>query len=85
MKLKALILNGTLKKSPLVSNTQALIDKAIVLFKEHNVGTETVRIVDHYIPFGVSSQEDEKDELRYFSYRLANLVRSPLFCNPVSS
>ena len=62
MKLKALLLNCTLKKSPLVSNTQVLIDKVAVLFKEYGVVTETLRVVDHYIPFGVSSKEDEKDE-----------------------
>ena len=62
MKLKALILNCTLKKSPKISNTQALIDKASKLFKERNVETETIRAVDYYIPFGVSSKEDEKDE-----------------------
>jgi multimeric flavodoxin WrbA len=62
MELKALILNCTLKKSPRISNTQALIDKAVVLFAERNVIAETIRVVDHYIPFGVSSKEDEKDE-----------------------
>lgn len=62
MKLKALILNCTLKKSPRISNTQALIDKAIALFAEHNVDAEAIRVVDHYVPFGVSSREDEKDE-----------------------
>lgn len=62
MALKALLLNCTLKKSPRVSNTQALIDKAIKLFTNHGVDAESLRIVDHYIPFGVSSREDEKDE-----------------------
>ena len=62
MELKTLILNCTLKKSPRISNTQALVDKAVVLFTEQKVITETIRVVDHYIPFGVSSKEDEKDE-----------------------
>ena len=62
MELRALILNCTLKKSPAISNTQALIDKAVALFAERNVAAETIRVVDHYIPFGVSSKEDEKDE-----------------------
>ena len=62
MELKTLILNCTLKKSPRISNTQALVDKAVVLFTEQNVITETIRVVDHYIPFGVSPKEDEKDE-----------------------
>ena len=62
MELKALILNCTLKKSPRISNTQALIDKAVALFAEGDVAAETIRVVDHYIPFGVSSKEDERDE-----------------------
>jgi len=63
MKLKALILNCTLKKSPAVSNTQALIDKAIGLFAEQDVQAESIRVVDHYIAFGVSSQKlDDRDE-----------------------
>lgn len=62
MKLKALILNCTLKKTPIISNTQALIDKAVAIFAQHNVIAETIRVVDHYIPFGVSSKEDGKDE-----------------------
>lgn len=62
MKLKALILNCTLKKSPRISNTQALIDKTIRLFMEQGVVSETIRVVDHYIPFGVSSKEDDRDE-----------------------
>ncbi len=62
MKLKALLLNCTLKKSPRISNTQALIDKAAALFEERGVAAETLRVVDYYVPFGVSSREDEKDE-----------------------
>jgi len=63
MKLKALILNCTLKKSPAVSNTQALIDKAIGLFAEQDVQAESIRVVDQYIAFGVSSQKlDDRDE-----------------------
>ncbi len=49
MELKALFLNCTLKNSPRVSNTRALIDKAIRLFNEKGVAGETIRVVDHYI------------------------------------
>ena len=62
MKLKALFLNCTLKKSPGISNTRALIDKAVILFNAKGVANETIRIVDHYVPPGISSREDEKDE-----------------------
>ncbi|MFC1865546.1 flavodoxin family protein [Chloroflexota bacterium] len=62
MKLKALFLNCTLKKSPRISNTQALIDKAVRLFNAKSVANETLRVVEYYIPPGISSREDEKDE-----------------------
>ncbi|WP_292487661.1 flavodoxin family protein [Methanohalobium sp.] len=62
MTLKALFLNCTLKKSPEVSNTRALIDKAVKLFEEQGVKTEVIRIVDYNIPFGVTSYEGEGDE-----------------------
>ncbi len=62
MSLKALFLNCTLKKSPEVSHTRALIDKAVELFQDLDVDSEVVRIVDHNIAFGVSSDEGGDDE-----------------------
>jgi multimeric flavodoxin WrbA len=62
MGLKALFLNCTLKRSPQISNTQALIDKATGLFSDLGVESECIRVVDHKIPFGVSSNEGESDE-----------------------
>lgn len=62
MGLKALFLNCTLKRSPQISNTQALIDKAVGLFSDMGVKSECIRIVDYNIPFGVSSDEGQGDE-----------------------
>jgi multimeric flavodoxin WrbA len=62
MKLKALFLNCTLKKSPKTSNTAALIDNAIEVFKELDVTSEVVRIVDHHVKFGNTSDEGDGDE-----------------------
>ena len=62
MALKALFLNCTLKKSPEPSNTEALINKAVALFKEKDVESEIVRVVDHNVAFGVSSDEGNGDE-----------------------
>jgi len=55
-------LNCTLKKSPQISNTRAIIDKAVDLFRELGVESEVIRVVDHKISFGVSSDEGEGDE-----------------------
>ncbi len=62
MKLKAVILNCTLKKSPVVSNTQALIEKVVTEYKKLDVVSEVIRIVDYHIPFGISSNEGTGDE-----------------------
>ena len=62
MNLKAVILNCTLKRSPETSNTRALIDKAVTLFHEQGVETEVIRVIDHNVRFGVSSDEGEGDE-----------------------
>ena len=57
MKLKAVILNCTLKKSPEVSNTRALIDKVVCLMNPLGVESEVIRFVYYHVPFGVSSGE----------------------------
>lgn len=62
MTLKAILLNCTLKKSPEVSNTQALMDQVIEILEGLDVECESVRIVDYDVPFGVSSNEGDGDE-----------------------
>ena len=62
MHLKAVLLNCTLKKSPAVSNTQALMDMVINTLEGLDVECESIRIVDHNIPFGISSDEGDGDE-----------------------
>ncbi len=61
MALTALFLNCTLKRSPEISNTQALIDKARALYRELGVETESIRVVDHDVLFGVASDMGEGD------------------------
>lgn len=60
--LRAVILNCTLKKSPEVSNTEALIRKVVELMDPLGVESEIVRVVDRNIPFGVSSDEGPGDD-----------------------
>ncbi len=62
MGLKALFLNCTLKKSPEVSNTEAFIKEAEIIFHKLDVETEIVRVVDHNVKFGVISDEKNGDE-----------------------
>ncbi|HVL30891.1 MAG TPA: NAD(P)H-dependent oxidoreductase [Solirubrobacteraceae bacterium] len=51
--LRALFINCTLKRSPEVSNTQALGDRSIAIMRRTGVAVETVRAVDHRIATGV--------------------------------
>lgn len=60
--MKALILNCTLKRSPKVSNTDALIDKVVHEFAGYRISSQVVRIADYVIHPGVSSDEGDGDE-----------------------
>jgi multimeric flavodoxin WrbA len=51
--LKALYFNGTLKKSPGVSNTEGLLEASRELMASHGVETEVIRTIDHDIATGV--------------------------------
>ena len=62
MPLKALFLNCTLKKSPQVSHTGALIRKVQDLFHEKDVETEVIRVADYDVAFGVESDMGVGDQ-----------------------
>ncbi|TLS39318.1 flavodoxin family protein [Pseudalkalibacillus caeni] len=62
MALKATILNCTLKKSPKESNTRALIDEVVKIFDEEEVKSETIRLADYNIPYGITVDVGEGDE-----------------------
>ncbi|HET6476864.1 MAG TPA: flavodoxin family protein [Thermoleophilia bacterium] len=76
MDLKAVILNCTLKKSPAVSNTEALIDKVVALMEPLGVESEVVRVADYAVPFGVESDLGDGDEwpLIYAKLKAADIV-----------
>lgn len=60
--LKALFLNCSLKPSPRVSNTQALIDKTAALLPALGVEAESIRVLDYKIAFGSGMDEGDGDE-----------------------
>lgn len=64
MPLKVLALNGTLKTSGSseASSTGKLLELIAEEFKKYGVETETVRLADHNIKAGVTSDEGEGDE-----------------------
>ena len=51
--LRALFINCTLKRSPEVSNTQALVDASAEIMTKHGVSVELIRLVDHDVATGV--------------------------------
>ncbi len=51
--LRALFLNGTLKRSPEQSHTRGLIDVSAAIMQANGVHVEIVRPVDHEIAYGV--------------------------------
>ncbi|GAA3519128.1 flavodoxin family protein [Aeromicrobium panaciterrae] len=51
--LKAVFINATLKKSPEISNTEALVDKSADIMTGHGVGVTKIRAIDHQIATGV--------------------------------
>ena len=60
--LRAVFLNCTLKSSPAVSNTEALISRVIAWFDQYDVESEIIRVVDYDVKPGVSSDEGDGDE-----------------------
>jgi len=62
MSLKAIFLNCTLKKSPETSNTSAFIKQAERIFTDLEVETQEIRVIDHNIKFGNTSDEGEGDD-----------------------
>ena len=55
-------LNCTLKPSPQESNTEALLDKVLGHLRDLGAETETIRVVDYNVPFGVESDLGAGDE-----------------------
>ena len=51
--LRALFINCTLKRSPEVSNTEALVEASRALMEGHGVATESLRLIDHDVATGV--------------------------------
>jgi len=84
--LTALFFNGTLKKSPEVSNTEGLLEASRELMEKHGVKTEVIRTIDHDIATGVYPdmreqgwKTDEWPEI-YKKVQAADIV---VVCGPI--
>lgn len=87
--MKALILNCSLKSSAEVSNTDALLQEFIDVFKEKQVETETIRVVDYNIAFGVEADMGDGDEWPVLAKKIEHadilLVGTPIWLGEKSS
>lgn len=81
--LNVLVLNGSLKHGPDVSNTEELAGLVLESMKEHGkISAEVVRLADKKIPVGLGFRESEDDEWPDIVAKLkaADIV---LFATPV--
>lgn len=62
MTFTALVLNCTLKSSPAPSSSEKLGREVLAALEEHGGSGEVVRVVDHQVRFGVSTDEGDGDE-----------------------
>lgn len=60
--LKVLFLNASLKNSEEVSNTEALYEQAREVFESEELVTESVRLADYRIAYGISGDMGNGDE-----------------------
>ena len=62
MPLSAVILNCSLKPSPIISNTRSLIDVVCEILESIKVECEVIRVVDYSVAYGVNCQEEGDDQ-----------------------
>lgn len=62
MAIRALLLNCTLKRSPAPSSSDLLGREVLAALAEQGVEGELIRVVDHDVRFGVSTDEGDGDE-----------------------
>lgn len=87
--MKALILNGTLKCSPEVSNTEALARVVMGELARHDIDCELIRLVDLDIKPGVTSDQGGGDEWPKIRTKIAAadilVIATPTWLGQMSS
>ncbi len=91
--LKAVYINCTLKKSPLVSNTAGLMDVSKGIMEREKVSIDEIRLVDHEVANGVypdmTEQGWERDEWPPLFERIINadilIIGTPIWLGEKSS
>lgn len=87
--MKAIALNGSLKRSGEVSSTEKMIETVLHYLAEENVDGEIVRLADHDIKPGVKSDEGDGDEWAGIRTRILDadilIVGTPIWLGQPSS
>ena len=87
--MKAVVLNCTLKRSPETSNTEALARVVTNALEREGAATEWVRVVDHNVLPGVSSNEGDGDDWPAIHAQIVSaqilLIASPTWLGKPSS
>ena len=87
--LKALVLDCTLKKSPAPSSSMLLAEQVVEAFGSFDVRGDIVRVVDHDVRFGVTTDEGDGDEWPAIRQRLLEadivVVATPIWMGQPSS
>jgi len=88
-KLRALVLNASLKKGSEQSNTRALIDDVVNVFDQHHTETEVIRLADYNISLGVAEDMGNGDEWPHINEKVKNadivIIGTPLWLGEKSS
>ncbi|WP_031547959.1 flavodoxin family protein [Salinicoccus luteus] len=89
MKLKAVFLNATLKYGEDASNTEALAREVFNIYHEHDVETESIRLTDYNIRYGIADDMGEGDEFPQILEKVKAadivLIGSPVWLGEKSS
>lgn len=89
MPIRALALNCTLKPSPEPSSTDRMIQVLADALAEHDVATEAVRVVDHDVRPGVTSDGGDGDEWPAIRQRIVDadvlVLATPIWLGAPSS
>jgi multimeric flavodoxin WrbA len=89
MTLRALVLCCTLKPSPAPSSSELLGREVLAALADHDVDGELVRVVDHDVRFGVSTDEGDGDGWPAIRAKLMDaqilVVASPIWLGQPSS
>lgn len=87
--LRALVLGCSLKASPAPSSSELLGREVLTALADHDVDGEMIRVVDHQVRFGVSTDEGDGDEWPVIRAKILDahvlIIATPIWMGQPSS